>query len=427
MNIYKLNKNLPNTDKIEYLNSMILELEGALEQGRFNKNELDEIYSFLFSRKFLRNQILGHTVSNYTDWSHLQAETGYSIWKITPTDYQYHLLNRLYFDDKLFENRGQADSESALTFDSVFLYDAESGAGYYNDHTAEAGTEGGGAIELLDSTSDYLYLGEATTFAGIKFEFQTRGSNHTLKVDYYNGSDWITLTANDNGLVDDTDNFESDGRITWTIPSDWTQNTVNSVSKYWIRISTTTTPVTQAQAYYIIPGNSVISLLALSEEEFNNEDWAWCTYSTNIYVTIRNTGNSAYEGDYYITSASSVTNLKNFFVYNHEYKADFRNFRYDPVVTVTGDGGLTSMDDVVLVDASSNSVVLTLPSAVGMEGKRFTIKALTIASGDANIKIEPHSGELIDNIWGFYSLDNDYAWVTLISDGNTWYVIGEKE
>ena len=323
MSIYKVNRELSAADKIDLLNQMILELNGKVEQGKFDKNELDYLFGLSgYTRAYSRDVLLGNTISDYTDWTHVKQETGYSIWKIAPTSYSYNSVNKVYFDDILVENRGSADSESATSFDYVFLYNGDSGSGFV-DNTTEAATETGTEFEVMDSSNDYLYVGEASTFLGIKFEWATRGSGYALKVEYWNGSAWTELTANDNNLADDTSNFESDGRISWDDPGDWATTSVNSQTKYWIRISTTEEPTTTAEAYYIIPGNSVIALLALSSTEFLNEEWAWCYYNSNIYVTIRNTGQSAYEGDYYITSSSSAANLQNFFVFNHAYKSDY--------------------------------------------------------------------------------------------------------
>jgi len=331
MDIYKVNSSLSTTDKIDLLNEMIIQLNGLIAKAAFDKNEIDALYEDLgsvYTRKYLRNVLLGNTVLDYTDWSHLKAETGYSIWKLTPDNYAYDIINQLCLDGALLENRGEANSELATIFDKVFVYNGAT----YTDVTDEAGTEGGTSFNLFATTSGYLYVGLSTTFSGIKFEFDTRGSNYDLKVEYYDESsainDWNELTANDNDLVDDTSNFESDGRITWSIPADWGQTIVNGQTKYWIRISTTTTPVTTAKAFYIIPNSSVISLLALSSQEINDEDWAWCSYNDSIYVTIRNTGASAYEGDYYIKSSSSATNLKNFFCYNHQYLLNHLNSNY---------------------------------------------------------------------------------------------------
>jgi hypothetical protein len=330
MSIYTINSALSTTKKIETLNSMLLELSGKTDNSQFNKNEIDQLYQDSgINRKYIRDRTLGHTLSTYTNWSHVQTEVGYSIWKIAPSTYSYNSNNALYCDDKLFTNVGQANSETASTFDYVYLYNGDSGTGY-TDNTTEAGTDSGTEFSLMDSINDYLYLGLSTTFSGIKFEFNTRGSNYTLKVEYYDSTAvaWVELTASSNDLDDNTNSFESDGNIIWSSPSTWGATTVNGQSKYWIRISTSTTPTTIAEAYYIIPANSVIGLLAMSSSEILAEEWKWCSYGTYIYVTIRNSGQAAYEGDYYITSSSSTANKQNYFIYNHEFKSDYEDSTY---------------------------------------------------------------------------------------------------
>lgn len=323
--IYKVNESLTTSSKINTLNDFILSLEGRIANSSFNINEVAQLCTdFNLNRKYLRNQSLGHTLGTYTGWTHLHAESGYSIWKFSPTNYKYNSLNQLYFDDKSVSNEGLATSETATAFDKVFLNDGST----YTDNTTEAGTEEGTAFELMSDTTEYLYLGEASTFGGAKFEFSTRGSNYTLVAEYYNGAEWIELGASGLEYSDDTSGFESDGKITWTIPEDWDTVEIDGETKYWVRFSTTTTPVTVAEAYYIIPSDSVIGLLAMSSEEFLNEEWKFCSYSGSIYVTIRNTGNSAYEGDYYLKSSSSTTNKQNFFIYNHEFKGDYEDSTY---------------------------------------------------------------------------------------------------
>lgn len=344
MSVYRVSTDSPSSTKIEHLNDMILELDGRIAQAAFDINEIDQFFSEIsFARQFKRNESLGHTVSDYTDWTHVHAESGYSIWKLSPSDYKYNALNALYFDDALVENRGEAGAEIATTFDKVYLYDGAS----YNDHTTEAGTEGGTSFNLLSDTGDYLYLGSSATFSSVKFEFQTRSSNCTLKVEYYNassGDGWQELTALDNNLTDNTSNFESDGRISWTTPGDWSTYSLQSgeTAYYWIRISTSTDPITTGKAYYIIPGDSVIALLALSSTQFRLQEWAWCSYGSSIYVTIQNTGATAFEGDTYITSSSSTENLKNFFIYNHEFTSDYEDSTYTP----TGYSGGIDLEDV---------------------------------------------------------------------------------
>jgi hypothetical protein len=319
--VYKVTTNLPTTTKISQLNDMLIETDGKTAQGQFDKIELDALYTDLgVSRLYARDIALGHLTTDYTDWTHLHAESGYSIWKLTKADYAYNANNQVFFDDRLMDFRGLAGSESVTTYDTAFTYD-----GSYVNVTTEMGTEGGTSVTVLEAIGDYLYLGSASTFSGAKLEFFTRGANNTLKVEYHSGSGWKTLTANTDLLVDNTANLASDGSITFTPPVDWDTVAVNSVTKYWIRLSTTTTPVTLAKVYYCIPYNSVIALLAMSSSQINNEEWAWCSYGTAIYVTLRNMGTTYYEGDYYINSSSTAANKLNYFVYNHEIKSNYRN------------------------------------------------------------------------------------------------------
>jgi hypothetical protein len=329
MSIYKLNSQDTVTHKLEDLNDMVLELNGSIAKSQFDKIELDEVYESLgsgYPRKYLRNQLFGNILSTYTGWVHIKAEGGYSIWRFNPSNYAYNANNQLFFDGKLLSNKGQANSESALSFTSVQFYNGDSGSGYTDD-TIEASSETGTEFDLMNSTSDYLYLGLASTFSGAKFEFQTRGSGYTLKVEYWSGAAWTQLTSNLNALEDNTNNFESDGKISFTIPLDWASTTINSLDRYYIRISTTTTPISVAKAYYIVPGDSVIGLLALSSTQIQNEEWAWCSYGVSIYTTIRNSGASTYEGNSFITSTSTTLNKQNYFIYNHSFESNHADSR----------------------------------------------------------------------------------------------------
>ncbi len=420
MAIYRVNNKKSRQDQISDLNEMVLENEGNIEEAQFNKYELDDLYSQItVDRKFLRNQTLGGTTSNYTNWSHLRAENGYSIWKLTPTTYTYNANNNLYFDDKVLENRGEASSESSLTFDSVFFQDNDSG-GSFTNNTTEAGTEGGTSFLLMNSTTDYLYIGDDNTFSGMSFEWETRGSGLALKVEYYNGA-WVQLTVNTNNLDDDTSNFESNGKINWTIPDDWLLSSINTASRYWIRISSTSTPVTVAKPYSIIPYNSVPALLALSSTQIQEEDWAWCTFGSTIYVTIRNEGNSSYEGNYFIKSSSNATNLQNFFVHNHTYTADYEDSSYDPVITVDNTYTVTGNEGIILVNEPV-AITITLPTAVGNEGKRITVKRV---GSNGNVTLDPESGVNIDGS-GTYILSAQWKYVTVISDGHNWLIIANN-
>lgn len=338
MTIERIDENNIINEKVRLLNNMIMELNGLIQKARFDKNELDNLYDqlsqsgFALDRKFLRNQNLGHTLATYTGWSHLHAESGYSIWKYSPTNYVYNANNQLYLDNAILTNMGQASAESATSFDYVFLYDSDaSGGAIYVDDTTEAGTEVGASFYLMSISTDYLYFGSASKFGAIKFEFDTKGAGYTNYYQYYNGTTWVTITSTTDSLVDNTSDFESDGLVTFSQPDAWVQSGVDGNTAYWIRVYSSTTPTTIAQAFYSIPGNTVPGLLALSSSEIFAETWKWCTYGSTVYITIRNTGNSSYEGDYYIASSSSATNLQNYWIYNHTISADYCDNTYSGV------------------------------------------------------------------------------------------------
>lgn len=384
--IYKVNSGLPTTTKIDTLNRQILEIDGKTNRGYFNRYELDSIYTQLgVPRKYLRNQILGNDLATYNNWTHIKAENGYSIWKYTPANYLYDLTNGVYFDNHGLRNLGQASSESATTFSSVMLYDL----GSYTYDTVEAGTENGTEFAIMNTTDDYLYIGNATQFYGAKFEFHTRGSGYTLVVEYWNGTNWIALSSGVNGLVDKTNALAGDGTITWNSGSvsSWAQTTVNANTLYFIRISSTTIPTTSAKIFYLIPANNVIGILALSSDDVLSENWAFCSYGSSIYITLRNSGNSLYDGDYYINSNSSDSNKQNFFIYNHQIVADYVNSTWT-LVGLTGTGTVVSVA-VATANGFAGSVanpyinpIITLSTTITglLMGNGTAISAITLGS-----------------------------------------------
>lgn len=72
-------------------------------------------------------------------------------------------------------------------------------------------------------------------FSSLVFDISQEAKNITVVWEYWNGSAWATLTAQDN-----TDQFRNLGvnSIEWTIPSAWATTSVNSVTGYWIRART---------------------------------------------------------------------------------------------------------------------------------------------------------------------------------------------
>lgn len=292
---------LAEADKIDYLDII------DIMSGTGNKS------------RFERNTQLGHSLTNYTSWSGVSNEAGYTVWRYPLTNFADHTDNKLYLDDVALDYRGIATSESTTAFDLVYV---KSGSTYTNN-TVEAGTTQGTSFGLMASNVEDLYIGDADVFGGIDFNFDILGYNYNLDVYYFNGA-WTELSTTTDALGDDTLNFSSSGRVTWDLPTDWISGTFNSQNKRWVKISTTTTPVTVARAYHVMPVDSVINKLSLSSDDIFDKKWAWCHFNDNLYVTLKNAGGVGYEGREWITRDSTDTNKQNYFVYNHELKTTYQ-------------------------------------------------------------------------------------------------------
>jgi hypothetical protein len=164
-------------------------------------------------------------------------------------------------------------------------------------------------------------------------------------------------------------------------------------------------------------------LIALSSDQIEDEEWAWCSYSTEIYVTIRNAGNGSYEGNYFINSSSSATNKENYFVHNHTYKANYKSSNYDSVVTKTADYTMTGGEGIILIDAGSDNMTVTLPTAAGREGQKYIVKVLDMLSGQS-VYVDANGSETIDG-GATYAFTADYQAITVVSDGSNWHIVGK--
>jgi hypothetical protein len=81
---------------------------------------------------------------------------------------------------------------------------------------------------------------------------------------------------------------------------------------------------------------------------------------------------------------------------------------------------ITSTDTVVIADATSNAVTITLPTASTVTGYRYFIKR---KDNTANVVTVARSGsDTIDGAASF-TLDLQYTSMTVVSDGTNWYII----
>jgi hypothetical protein len=90
------------------------------------------------------------------------------------------------------------------------------------------------------------------------------------------------------------------------------------------------------------------------------------------------------------------------------------------LVVKTAAYGITASDCVLLGDATSGAITLTLPTAVGIAGRQYTVKR---ANGGSNAVTLATSGSQNIDGAGSIVLATQYERVTVISDGENWYII----
>lgn len=89
------------------------------------------------------------------------------------------------------------------------------------------------------------------------------------------------------------------------------------------------------------------------------------------------------------------------------------------VRTVTGSGSITTTDEIILANAGSGSITLTLPTAVG-NTNAYDVKK-TDSSGNT-VTVNTTSSQTIDG-GSSAVLKVQYAAITLVSDGANWFVV----
>lgn len=138
--------------------------EGKVEASLFDELEIEDIYSNIGNRKYERNLLLGNTISTYTDWTHVQAENSYGIWKYPVSTFVDNTNNQLFKNYIELSYQGEADSElSATSFTSVFISDSKKSGETFTDVTSEAGSLSGTPFNLV-STVDNI-----ETISGINY------------------------------------------------------------------------------------------------------------------------------------------------------------------------------------------------------------------------------------------------------------------
>jgi hypothetical protein len=329
MSISRIRKTIPYRSMAEHIdknfqilksiNDRVAHLEashGQLWSGCMSEGAPGSLYSGAGDR-FRRNIPLGNSTGSFVDWQPVSVAAGYDIWKYTPDDYGHDPTNVLFLDDQALIYRGLATAEQLTSFDKVY----EDDNGVATDVTTEAASRYGTGFQCLGATDDYIYIGHASTFGALTVYMQIFAIGLSLELEYWNGSAWAVIS--DTVVTDDTNAFQRDGKLSWDVPSDWATTAYQTVTAYWLRISTTAAPTQSPTFYSIVPAESVLSLLYVDQLAASRGDYPWCTYDDSLYVAMRNTGNPDYEGIKFIRSGSSDNSLYSFFVDKHEFKVSY--------------------------------------------------------------------------------------------------------
>lgn len=85
------------------------------------------------------------------------------------------------------------------------------------------------------------------------------------------------------------------------------------------------------------------------------------------------------------------------------------------VRTITASGAVSATDSVVLLNAAT--LTATLPTAVGITGRAYTVKLITASTGT----VATTSAQTIDGA-ATYSLSANHKYVTVVSDGANWQI-----
>ncbi|RLS54289.1 MAG: hypothetical protein DWH91_12115 [Planctomycetota bacterium] len=91
-----------------------------------------------------------------------------------------------------------------------------------------------------------------------------------------------------------------------------------------------------------------------------------------------------------------------------------------PIATKTSLYPITGSDSVVIADATTAAFNVTLPTAVGISGRQYTIKRVN--GGVNNVTVTTTSSQTIDGATTNV-LNAQYSSVTVVSDGANWLIV----
>ncbi len=93
------------------------------------------------------------------------------------------------------------------------------------------------------------------------------------------------------------------------------------------------------------------------------------------------------------------------------------------VASISADYTASDLDSVVLVDATSAGITVTLPDATVVSGKNITIKK-TDASANA-VTVDGNGSQKIDGATTA-SLASQNKYISIVSDGTNWHIVANN-
>ena len=169
--------------------------------------------------------------------------------------------------------------------------------GALSDNTIKALMPGNTWTGISAPTQD-LYIGRGLSkFSAVNVSLASPGMGYDLRLDYWNGSAYIPLTAEDNDLVDETNNLTVlDGKISFTAPDDWAPGDAAGQTRYWVRLRTQAAATTIAKFDLLEP--------VYDYSSYYGAGWFMTEYTQRLNFQI---GNNTFTAGDWIAGTTSQT------------------------------------------------------------------------------------------------------------------------
>lgn len=112
--------------------------------------------------------------------------------------------------------------------------------GVFTDYTAASRDDIADDVPLFPdpaTVADAIYIGAGQTFSGVAVAVTTAAvGTYTIRWQYWDGGAWVTFVPADDPLL--AWSIADEGQIRWDIASlvGWSQNTVDGVTAFWVRV-----------------------------------------------------------------------------------------------------------------------------------------------------------------------------------------------